>query len=123
MEQDIAITFEGEYIKVITHGGGIDFARRVWSQVKQACNEDKCFSVLGIGNTTSLSTMEAYDHAALFRELELSHKYRIAWVETNADTRDIIAFTETVLYNRAFPGRLFSGVSEAKQWLLDYRDT
>ena len=117
--QEIAITFEGKYIKVITHGGGYDFATRLWTQVRDACNEHKCFSVLGVGYTTLLQTMEAFDHARLFRDLGISHKYRIAWVETNIETKDVIAFTETVLVNRGLPGHLFSDVLEAEKWLLE----
>jgi len=119
MDEKIIITFEGNYIKVVTHGGGADFARRLWSQVKDACNKHKCFSILGIGYTTNLSTMEAFDHAALFIELGLSFNYRIAWVETNPETKDIIGFTETVLKNRSLPGQLFANVSDAEEWLLN----
>lgn len=115
---EIAITFEGEYIKVVTHGGGLAFAKRLGAQVRDACNEHNCYRVLGIGYTTSLETMEAFDSADLFKTLGLSAKYRIAWVETNQETKEVIAFTETVLVNRGLAGRLFSNVAEAEEWLL-----
>ena len=116
--QEITITFEGRYVKVVTHGGGLAFARRLWAQVRDACNEHKCYRVLGIGYTTTLETMEAFNHAELFQSLGLSRKYRIAWVETNQETQEVIAFTETVLVNRGLAGRLFSKISEAEEWLL-----
>ena len=40
--------------------------------------------------------MEAYQMAELFRELGLTHEYRIAWVELNADSYDSTYFAETV---------------------------
>ena len=118
MREEIAITFEGEYIKVIANGGGYDYACRLWSQIRDACNKHQCFCVLGIGNTISLETMEAFDHAELFRSLELTNNHRIAWVELNPEVKEMIIFTETVLLNRGLPGCLFDNVSEAEEWLL-----
>jgi hypothetical protein len=116
--EEIVIAFEGQYIKVTAHGGGYDYAKRLWSLVRDASDEHRCYSVLGIGHTISLDTMEAFNHAQLFMDLGITHKFRIAWVETNPEIKDMIAFTETVLMNRSLPGRLFTNVAEAEEWLL-----
>lgn len=87
------------------------------------CQKHSCFNVLGIANTiTPLDVFEGFDHAGLFRALDIGHHYRIAWVELNLDAVDIASFIETVLINRGLPGQLFSSVSEAKKWLLGVGD-
>lgn len=49
---------------------------------------------------------------------DLTHDYRIAWVEHNEDAKDIVDFIETVLLNRGLPGRAFDSEEEAREWLL-----
>jgi len=55
---------------------------------------------------------------AIFRELGIGQHYRIAWVETVEESRDLVEFVSTVLANRGLPGRLFETETEARQWLL-----
>jgi len=121
MEDQFHITFEGIYIQVQLQGNeDLDVASQLWPQVIEACNKDDCFKVLGIAETTSpLATMDAYQHAELFNKLGIDHQYRIAWVELNPEAYEATQFAETVLSNRGLPGRLFSDLSEAKQWLLN----
>lgn len=116
----IEITFEGDHVRVRADGKkDFEVARRIWAGVSAACEEHQCFNVLGVANSTvPMEVMDAYDHARLFESLDIDGRYRIAWVELNKEAVDIIAFTETVLVNRGLPGKLFSTVDEAREWLL-----
>ncbi len=120
MTNQIDVTFEGDYIRVLSDGEkSIDFARRLWSEVSALCKKHNCFKVLGVANTTlPLGIMDAYDHGELFRQLDISSQYRIAWIEQNAEAGDSVRLVETVLYNRGVTVRLFSKVADAKRWLL-----
>ena len=120
MQNKLDVTFEGDYVQVISDGEkDFAFATRLWSEVAKTCEKHNCFNVLGVANTTkSLEAFEAYDHAGLFDDLDITHPYRIAWVELNRDAGYRTAFVEMVLSNRGLPGRLFSNVSDATKWLL-----
>lgn len=111
-------------MQVLSNGEkNYEFASRLWSQTVDACRENECFKILGIAKTTiPVQTMEAYDHVELFQQLGITPEFRIAWVELNAEAYKTTYFIETVLSNRGFPGRLFSDISEAKEWLLGERD-
>jgi len=67
-----------------------------------------------------VEALEGYELPALFRELNIDQKYRIAWVELDEDARDTIAFVQTVLANQGLPGLLFETETEteAREWLL-----
>jgi hypothetical protein len=125
MKNQLEITFEGEYIKVLSNGEkDLEFASRLWSQTVDACQKYDCFKILGIAETTSpVTTIEAFDHADLFKKIGITSKYRIAWVELNPEAYKTTDFIETVLSNRSLPGRLFSDESEAKKWLMSERNT
>ena len=120
MQNKLDVTFEGDYVQVISDGEkDFAFATQLWSEVAKLCEKHNCFNVLGVANTTKpIEAFEAYDHAGLFDDLNIAHPYRIAWVELNVDAADMTAFVEMVLSNRGLPGRLFSNVSEATKWLL-----
>ncbi len=120
MQNELAVTFEGNYVQVISDGEkDFAFATQLWSEVAKVCEQHECFSVLGIANTTKpIEAFEAFDHAKLFEDLNIAHPYRIAWVELNRDATDMAAFVEMVLTNRGLPGRLFENVSDATEWLL-----
>ena len=120
MQNDFAVTFEGDYVRVISNGEkDLEFATKVWSEVVRACESNDCYHVFGLANTTMpMEALDAYDHGRLFRDLGLDSTYRMAWVETNPEAVDIVAFVETVLFNRGLPGRLFDCESEALEWLL-----
>ncbi len=124
MTSGYQICFEGNYVEVRSDGDK-DFSRasRLWADIAEACRRNGCYRVLGIANsTTPVSTLEGYDHAALFQELGVNDAYRIAWVELNPETVETYRFVETVLVNRGLPGRLFSDVDAARRWLLEESD-
>ena len=125
MKNEIVITFEGTHVQAIANGEkDFEYSTQLWTNIVQACHDNNCRKILGIANTTKpLRTMEAYQHADLFRELGLTHDYRIAWVELNPDAYETTYFVETVLVNRGFPGRLFEDEVQAKKWLLDDSDS
>lgn len=85
-----------------------------------ACEENNCFNILGEGFITEpLTTMEAYNHIQIFRDVGLTRKHRIAWVHHIEETAEPARFAETVLNNRGLVnGRLFPTVEEAIEWLL-----
>ena len=120
MKNRIVVTFEKDFVQVLSDGEkNADFSRALWTQVSALCEKHQCFKVLGIANTTTpLQILEAYDHGALFRELNISTKYRIAWIEMNPDGGEIVRLIETVLYNRGVNARVFSNVGDARDWLL-----
>lgn len=120
MPNQLTVTYEGSHIQVLSDGDkNYDFSVKLWTTVAEMCQKNNCFNVLGIANTTTpIEAVEGYDHARLFRELNIGHDYRIAWVELNPDAVDIVSFIETVLVNRGLPGRLFPTVEEARNWLL-----
>lgn len=120
MEDHYQVDFDGSVVKVILKGKeDIDVASRLWADVVKNCEESSCYRVLGVAETTGpLGTMDSYHHAELFEKLGITHKYRIAWVELNAEAFKAAAFAETVLRNRGLPGRLFSSEAEAMAWLM-----
>ena len=124
VKNELIITFEGDHTKILSNGEkNYDFAVRVWSEAVAACEKNDCYDILGIADTTvPLTTFEGYEHADLFEHLGISNKYRIAWVELNAETYQAAYFVETVLFNRGFPARVFLEVDEAKDWLLSRGD-
>ena len=121
MKTEIEVTFENDYIKIITIGEhNLDIARKIWSKAVETCVSHNCYKILGIANTTKpISILDGYDHSELFRELGINHKYRIAWVELNSKVIEKYKFIETVLQNRGFPGKLFKDIKEAKNWLFN----
>ncbi len=124
MANSYEITFEGDYVKVLSNGDkDLEFATNLWSAIAETCHTHNCFDVLGIAETSSpVSIWEGSQHAQLFRDLGIIRNYRIAWVELNPQARRATYFIETVLFNRGLPGRLFSTVTEAKEGLFSKRD-
>ena len=120
MRNEITITLEDGYVQVLSDGEkDYEFAEKLWTAVVSFCKEHDCYRILGIADTSRpMEAVDGYDLARLFRDLGISHEYRIAWVELREDARDVTSFIETVLVNRGLPGRLFSSADEAKDWLL-----
>jgi hypothetical protein len=116
MDNTLEITFQGDYIKVIADGEkDYRFQERLWNEVVAACRQHDCHKVLGIARTTKpLEALEGYELARIFRELEFTHEYRLAWVEHNEEAKDVVNFIETVLVNRGLPARRLT-VSQ-KRW-------
>ncbi len=122
MKFEISVTYDNEgFINVISNGEkNIDTARQLWEQVSELSEKGDCYRVLGSAFTVkNHSTLDGYDHAKLFQEIGIDHRYKIAWVETNPDVFDDVGFIETVLRNRGTFLQLFSDQSEAKSWLFE----
>ena len=121
MLNKLKVTFEGDHVRVIADGDkDYHFQNRLWQEVTDACEKQQCFNVLGVSHTTTpLEAVEGYDTARIFRELNIDSRYRIAWVETNPESRNMTEFIATVLANRGLPGRLFDTEEEATKWLLE----
>jgi len=121
MANKLDVTFEGDHILVISEGDkNYEFATELWTRVAELCREHQCSDVLGLArSTTPLEAIEGYDHARLFRELEIPANIRIAWFEANADAADIASFIELVLSNRGYAVRTFESEAEARAWLLE----
>ena len=126
MSYEMDIKFADGFLLVeVTGEDNYDVSHEIWMNIAQACEERDCFNVLGVSDmTNALATMEAYDHQKIFAEAGITLRHRIAWVEKNPEARKMIEFVETVLKNRNMVnGRVFSDVSEAKNWLLGGRLT
>ncbi len=120
MENKLIVTFEGDHVLVIADGDkDYRYMETLWREVAATCDQNECYNVLGIANTTTpVEAVEGYDLPTIFRELRIGQHYRIAWVEKKQDARDMVEFVVTVLINRGMPGRLFDTEAEARQWLL-----
>ena len=121
MRNKLEVTFEGNHIRVIADGDkDYQFQNRLWQEVTAACEENDCFRILGISDTTTpLEEVEGYDTARIFRDLNIDNRYRLAWVELNDESRNMTEFIATVLADRGLPGRLFDTEEAAKKWLLE----
>lgn len=120
MQNKLEVRFEGNHVLVIADGDkDYRFIDKMWREVAAVCEEKSCFNVLGLANSsTPAEAVEGYETAALFHELHIDRRYRIAWVEMNEESRSIVEFVQTVLANRGLPGRVFDTEAEAREWLL-----
>ncbi len=120
MQREFTVTFADKYVRVVSDGEkDLEFSKTLWTEVIRTCEENNCYRVFGLANTTiPMEALDAYDHGRLFRDLGLDSRFRIAWVESNPEAIDIVAFIETVLLNRGLPGKLFDDEREAMEWLL-----
>lgn len=121
MIQEIIITPRDDYIHVAIKGtGNYDKALLLWSSIADACEKNQCYKILGEQNLMdTVSTMEAFDHPALFKKAGITQKHRIAWVDKNPRTHETTAFIGDILTNRSIVNcRIFSDFEVAKTWLL-----
>jgi hypothetical protein len=123
MSATMTITFEGDHIRAESRAEkSIAWAREFWSAVVEACVENDCYKVLGISESlTVMPIMDAIEHVELFRELGISTRYRIAWVELNPDAIKTVRFVDAALFSRTLPGRLFKNEEDASKWLFSDR--
>lgn len=121
MSSEFQITYRDEFVEVITSGEkNIQLATKLWTAVVAECEQHSCYNVLGISEAENpMPTIDGYQHADLFTRLNIDHRYRIAWVERNPEALNATYFVETVLINRGLPGRLFTSVGAARDWLLN----
>jgi len=122
MSYEMSVVFTGEY--VLAHSIGdksYQTAVALWRQITKVSNQHSCYKVLGIAeSTTAMPIMDSMNHAQLFKDFEITNKYRIAWVELNPKALGNLKFLESVLINRGIlNGKTFDNVEEAKQWLLE----
>lgn len=121
MDYSISITPHENYLHVVTEGtGNSKNALIVWKQITAACEQYKCYKILGEQDLdNSLSTNDALDFPSIFKQAGITTMHRIAWVDRNPRTRDTTVFVRDILTNRSIVnGRLFTDVKKAKQWLL-----
>ena len=120
MEGHFEIVFKDCHLEVRSSGQKyIDYSRRLFTAIHDACNAHDCYRVLRIGNSTEpMQISDAYDHADMFKDVGIDSRFRIAWVELNPAAKEPIRFIEDVLVNRSLPGRVFDTVDEAREWLL-----
>jgi len=116
----ITVSFEGDHVLVLTDGDkDYEFLEKLWSKIARACEKHNCFRILGVANTgTPIEAVDAYELPRIFREHNIDSRYRLAWVELNEEAADTITFIASILQNRDLPGRQFSTVEEAREWLL-----
>ena len=120
MPNKLEVSLAGDHIRVVSDGDkNYELSVDMWTQVAKLSREHQCLNVLGLASTTTpLEAVDGYDHARLFRELDMPINIRIAWVETSSDAIDIASFVELVLTNRGFSARVFETEAEARSWLL-----
>jgi hypothetical protein len=121
MNLDINVTPHDNYLHIKVKGiGNYENALHFWQSVVNACDQHQCYRVLGEQYLLdSVTTLEAFDHPAIFKKLGITTKYQFAWVDNNPRTRDTTEFVYNVLANRSLSyGKLFHDVESAKDWLL-----
>jgi hypothetical protein len=123
MTDAMTITFEGDHVRAESCAEkSIAWARTLWTAIAEVCVENDCYKVLGISESlTVMPIQDGFDHVALFRELGINTKYRIAWIELNPAAIKTVRFVDAALFNRMLPGRLFNTEAEARKWLLSDR--
>lgn len=120
MDWGFEVTFEGDHVKLGSYGErSIEYARAMWTEVARVCEENDCYTVLGISRAPNrMPVVDGYEHADLFNELGIDSRYRIAYAELNDENRAVARFVEDVLINRGLPGRVFASEEEARKWLF-----
>lgn len=121
MTYEMEVNFRGDYVEAISRGEkSLKTAEELWSEITRLCNENNCFRVLGIADSTKqMSVMDSMDHQKLFKALNITPKYKIAWVELNEEEFGKLKALETILVNRGFAGKAFRDTDEARRWLLE----
>ena len=122
MSYEVSVVFKDGYVEARSIGDkSYQTAVILWQEILKTCDEHNCYKVLGIGESSSgMTTMDAMSHEKLFKDFEITRKYKIAWVELNKEALSSIKFLETVLLNRGMlNGMLFPDVEKAKRWLLE----
>jgi len=123
MTNSMTISFEGDHVRAESYGEkSLAWSKKVFAAIVDACEANDCYRVLGIAESTKpVTILEGFDHVALFRELGISTKYRIAWVELNPSAVKTVRFVDAALFNRLLPGRVFLTEDDAKAWLFGDR--
>ena len=120
MSYEMNVSFKGHHVEAHSDGEkNYETAVRLWSEITRLCDQHHCYRVLGIANSTrQMSVMDSINHEKLFKDLGISPKYKIAWVELNKNEFSRLKDLETILINRGYRGRAFHDVESARTWLL-----
>nr|NQU90861.1 hypothetical protein [Bacteroidota bacterium] len=121
MSGEININNMGTHIHVKQYGDdNYGISLDLWRKIVAACDQYQCYNILGESFTEkSLSTIDCYDHAKIFKIVGVSFKHRVAWVHHTEDPEGTAEFIDLVLKNRGLlNGAFFPGVKEATAWLL-----
>ena len=106
----------------VTVRGKIDYLSldRMWKDIAAACRKHRCTDILGVAEIEAPTSGDAYDHASILAIAGLNSDYRIAWVESNPQSRDTARLAEAVIRNRGLAtGCMFDNVADARQWLAE----
>ena len=123
MGLDYKIEKEPSVISV-TVRGNIDYLSLdcMWKDIAAACRKHRCTDILGVAEIEAPTSGDAYDHASILALAGLNADYRIAWVESNPQSRDTARLAEVVIRNRGLAtGCLFDNVADARHWLAESR--
>jgi hypothetical protein len=120
MTYEMEVKFKDQYVEAVSRGEkSFQTAEKLWAEITRLCKEHKCFRVLGIADSTKqMSVMDSMDHEKLFKALNITPKYKIAWVELNEEEFGKLKTLETIMVNRGFSGKAFRAIDEARSWLL-----
>ncbi len=121
MNYRMEVTFRGDHVEARSIGEkSYETAEKLWQEITRLCAEHNCYKVLGIAESSrQMSVMDSIDHQQLFKALNITPRYKIAWVELNESEFDKLKALETILINRGYRGKAFLDVEEARHWLLE----
>lgn len=88
--------------------------QELWVAIVKACDTFDCYEILGTSSLDQpFSTMTAFSHHEIFNDVGVTLRHRIAWVDLNHESEEILKFTETILQNRSkLNGSLFAPVEQ-----------
>ena len=120
MRYQMQVTFMGTYVEARSVGEkNYQTAEQLWAEITRICQEQNCYRVLGIADSDKqMSVMDSINHEQLFRQYNITPKYKIAWAESNPEELDKLKILETILVNRGYRGKIFADAEQAKAWLL-----
>lgn len=114
----LMITVEGDFLHAIVTGvNSVENVVAYLQQLRQECEARGCFRVLIEERLEGprLRTLDVFQIASQ-GVVGAARIDAMAFVDVNAEG-DLMKFAETVAANRGLPIRLFSSVSDARQWL------
>lgn len=119
-KNETIISLEEGYLKVISIGErNAGYARNLWQNIMEACEECECYKILGIALTTKAEyDKHAIENIEIFYEFGIHDDLKIAWVEKNPEYENGMKLIEDLVLSRKLPWKLFRDEEEARSWLL-----